>query len=66
MSAHLSGLTDRIFAYSHSLGPNKFAGTAFRNPVDLATTEDGTTYVVNRSREDRPGGLRISVVTLEE
>jgi DNA-binding beta-propeller fold protein YncE len=66
MSAHLFGLTDRTFSYTHSLGRNEFAGTGFRNPVDIAVTGDGTTYVVNRSREDRPDGLRISVVTLEE
>ena len=66
MSAHLFGLTDRTFAYSHSLGRNEFAGTGFRNPVDVAVTTDGTAYVMNRSREDRPDGLRISVVTLEE
>jgi len=66
MSAHLFGLTDRTFAYSHSLGRNEFAGTGFRNPVDVAITADGTAYVVNRSREDRPDGLRISMVTLEE
>ncbi len=66
MSAHLFGLTDRTFAYSHSLGRNEFAGTGFRNPVDVAIAPDGTAYVVNRSREDRPDGLRISVVTLEE
>lgn len=66
MSAHLFGLTDRTFAYSHSLGRNEFAGTGFRNPVDVAIAADGTTYVVNRSREDRRDGLRISVVTLEE
>ena len=66
MSAHLFGLTDRTFAYSHSLGRNEFAGTGFRNPVDVAIALDGTAYVVNRSREDRPDGLRISVVTLEE
>lgn len=66
MSAHLFGLTDRTFAYSHSLGRNEFAGTGFRNPVDVAIAGDGTAYVVNRSREDRPDGLRISIVTLEE
>ena len=66
MSAHLFGLTDRTFAYSHSLGRNEFAGTGFRNPVDVAIAADGTAYVANRSREDRPDGLRISVVTLDE
>ena len=66
MSAHLFGLTDRTFSYSHSIGRNEFAGTGFRNPMDLAIGAGDVAYVVNRSREDRPDGLRISVTTLNE
>jgi hypothetical protein len=36
MSAHFFGLKDWTFSYSHSVGRNEFAGTGFRNPVDLA------------------------------
>ncbi len=66
MSTHFFGLTERSFSYSHSVGRNEFAGTGFRNPVDMAITPDGTTYVINRSYENRPDGVHASVVTLDE
>ena len=66
MSTHFFGLTDWNFQYSHSLGRNEFAGTGFRNAVDLALGADDVVYVLNRSREDRPDGVRVSVVTLDE
>ena len=66
MSTHFFGLTERAFSYSHSIGRNEFAGTGFRNPVDMALGKDGVAYVLNRSYENRPDGTRISVVTLEE
>ncbi len=66
MSTHLFGIADRTFAYSHSVGRNEYGGTGFRNPVDVAVAVDGTAYVVNRSWEGRPDGLRITVLTLEE
>ena len=66
MSTHFFGLTDRTFAYSHSLGRNEFAGTGFRNPVDMAIGEDDIIYIANRSYENRPDGIRISVVSMDE
>ena len=66
MSTHFFGLSDRAFAYSHSIGRNEFAGTGFRNPVDMAVGEDNVVYVINRSYENRPDGTRISVVTMDE
>ena len=54
MASVFLGINDRNFIYSFVAGRSEFGGTGFRNPVDLAITEDGTTYVVNRSREDRP------------
>ncbi|PKB73287.1 MAG: hypothetical protein BZY75_02610 [SAR202 cluster bacterium Io17-Chloro-G7] len=66
MSTHFFGLSQRSFAFSRSVGRNEFAGTGFRNPVDFAIAPDDTVYVVNRSYENRPDGLRIRVVTLEE
>ncbi len=66
MSAHFFGLTDRAFSYSHSIGRNEFAGTGFRHPVDVAVADGDVAYVLNRSREDRPDGIRVSVVTLDE
>ena len=66
MSTHFFGLTDRTFEYSHSVGRNEFAGTGFRNPVDFALDSDGVAYVLNRSYENRPDGVRITVCTLDE
>ena len=66
MSTHFFGLSDRTFTYSHSIGRNEFAGTGFRNPVDMALGADDVVYVINRSYENRPDGLRITVCTLNE
>ena len=66
MSTHFFGVTDRAFSYSHSIGRNEFAGTGFRNPVDVAVGAGDVAYVLNRSREDRPDGIRVSVLTLDE
>jgi len=66
MSTHFFGLSQRSFSFSRSVGRNEFAGTGFRNPVDFAIAPDDTVYVVNRSYENRPDGIRIRVVTLDE
>lgn len=56
MATHFFGITDRTFAYSHSVGRNEFGGTGFRNPVDLALADNDVVYVVNRSYENRSDG----------
>ena len=66
MSTHFFGLKDWAFQYSHSLGRNEFGGAGFRNAVDLALGAGDVVYVLNRSREDRPDGVHVSVVTLDE
>jgi DNA-binding beta-propeller fold protein YncE len=66
MSTHFFGIKDWTFAYSHSVGRNEFAGTGFRNPLDLALGADDRVYVVNRSYEQRPDGIHITVATLAE
>jgi len=66
MSTHFFGIRDWTFAYSHSVGRNEFAGTGFRNPLDLALGANDVVYVVNRSYENRPDGIRITVCTLKE
>ena len=50
MSTHFFGLTASTFAYSHSVGRNEFAGTGFRNAVDMALGADDVVYALNRSR----------------
>ncbi len=66
MATHFFGIVDRTFAYSHSVGRSEFGGTGFRNPVDLAIGDNETIYVVNRSYENRPDGLRVTICTLNE
>src|SRR5205823_5167874 len=66
MSTHFFGIKDWTFTYSHSVGRNEFAGTGFRNPVDLALGADDVVYVVNRSYEYRADGIHVSVCTLNE
>ncbi len=66
MATHFFGIIDRTFAYSHTMGRNEFGGTGFRNPVDLAVADNDVVYVVNRSYENRPDGVRVSIVTHDE
>src|SRR5438876_4839095 len=66
MSTHFFGIKDWTFSYSHSVGRNEFAGTGFRNPVDLALGADDVVYVINRSYENRPDGIHVTVCTLNE
>jgi DNA-binding beta-propeller fold protein YncE len=48
------------------VGRNEFAGTGFRNPVDLALGANDVVYVVSRSYENRPDGIHVTVCTLNE
>jgi len=66
MATHFFGLTSRTYRYNHSIGRAEFAGTGFRNPTDMAIAPDGTVYICNRSYENRPDGIHITVVTLDE
>lgn len=66
MSTHFFGLKDYTFTYHHSVGRNEFAGTGFRNPVDLALGANDVVYLVNRSYENRADGVRVSMCTLNE
>jgi len=66
MSTHFFGIKDWTFAYSHSVGRNEFAGSGFRNGVDLALGANDAVYVINRSYENRPDGVHVTVMTLNE
>ena len=66
MSTHFFGLKDWMFQYSHSIGRNEYGGTGFRNPMDMALGADDVVYVLNRSREDRPDGVHVSMCTIDE
>ena len=66
MSTIFFGISTRSFHYAHSIGRNEDSGPGFRYPMDLAMGKDGTVYVVNRCREDRPAGVRVTVCTVDE
>ena len=66
MSTHFFGLTQRAFDYSHSLGRNEFSGAGFRQPVDMAISDGEVAYVLNRSYEQRPDGIHVTMMTLGE
>ena len=66
MSAVFFGITDRVFTYSHVIGRNEYAGPGFRQPMDLALAANDVIYVLNRSSEYRPDGVRITVCNFGE
>ena len=66
MSTHFFGLSDRTYSYSHSVGRSEFSGTGFRNPVDFALGSDDIVYILNRSYENRPDGIHVTVCTMSE
>ena len=65
VSVHF-GVTSRAFNYSHTVGRMTFFGEGFRHPMDIAVGKDGRIYVPNRSRQDRPNGVRVTVCTVGE
>lgn len=57
------------YRYSHVIGFLSVSGRGFNNPVDLATGDDGTLYVLNRAGSDvaeRMVSKRITICTVEE
>ena len=66
MSTVFFGVTTRAFHYSHTIGRQEFSGPGFRAPNDLALGPDGLIYVLNRSWEPRPEGVRVTMFTVDE
>ena len=66
MSSVFFGVTTRTYHYDCTLGRNEFSGAGFRHPVDLALGADGTIYVLNRSYETRPQGVRVTMLNIDE
>ncbi len=61
------GITTRTYHYDRTIGRMEaVGGTGILQPVDLALATDGQLYVLNRGREIRPDGLRITIMTLDE
>ena len=66
MSTRFFGITTRTYHYDRTIGRGEFAGPGFRQPMDLALGPDGLIYVINRSFEYRPDGVRVTMLTIDE
>ena len=66
MSSVFYGIADRAFEYDRTLGRSAFSGAGFRAHVDLALGPEGRIYVLNRSWEYRPDGVRVTMLTIDE
>jgi sugar lactone lactonase YvrE len=64
MATHFFGIRDRVYTYRDCIGRVAVNGEGFLCPVDLALAPNDVAYVVNRSFEYRPDGLRITKCTL--
>ena len=54
------------FQYSHTIGRIELFGTGFFFPVAVARGEGDLMYVVNRSQENSPQGIRVTICTVGE
>jgi DNA-binding beta-propeller fold protein YncE len=64
MATHFFGIRDRVYSYRDCIGRGAISGDGFICPVDLALASNDVAYVVNRSFEYRPDGLRVTKCTL--
>ncbi len=60
------GVKDRSFSYRYVIGHNTYFGPGFTNPADLAFGSGDVIYVLSRSRETRPDGIRVTKCTFNE
>ena len=56
----------RSFHFSHVIGRSDYVGASFRAPMDVGIGQDDVLYVVNRARENRKDGVRVTVCTIGE
>ena len=66
MASVFLGINDRTFTYESTAGRAEHVGAGVRYPVDFALTSDEIAYIVNRGREDRPDGTRLTIMKLGE
>ena len=66
MASVFLGINDRTFTYESTAARAEHVGAGVRYPMDFALTSDDTAYIVNRGREDRPDGTRLTVMKLGE
>ena len=66
MASVFLGINDRTYTYESTAARAEHMGAGVRYPVDFAITDDDIAYIVNRGREDRPDGTRLTVFSLGE
>ncbi len=66
MASVFLGINDRTFTYESTAARAEHVGAGVRYPVDFAITSDDLAYIVNRGREDRPDGTRLTIMRLGE
>ena len=66
MASVFLGINARTFTYESTAGRAEHVGAGVRYPVDFALTSDEVAYIVNRGREDRPDGTRLTIMKLGE
>jgi hypothetical protein len=66
MASVFLGINDRTFTYESTAARAEHVGAGVRYPIDFALTADDVAYILNRGREDRPDGTRLSVIRLGE
>ena len=66
MASVFLGINDRTFTYESTAARAEHVGAGVRYPIDFAITQDDIAYILNRGREDRPDGTRLTVFKLGE
>ena len=66
MASVFLGINDRTFTYESTAARAEHVGAGVRYPMDFAMTSDDLAYIVNRGREDRPDGTRLTIMRLGE
>ncbi len=66
MASVFLGINDRTFTYESTAARAEHVGAGVRYPIDFALTSEDVAYIVNRGREDRPEGTRVTVLRLGE
>ena len=66
MASVFLGINDRTFTYESTAARAEHVGAGVRYPMDFALTTEDIAYIINRGREDRPDGTRLTVMKLNE
>ena len=66
MASVFLGINDRTFTYESTAARAEHVGAGVRYPMDFALTTEDIAYIINRGREDRPDGTRLTIMKLGE